>query len=473
MRTLFLLFVCFVLFTDHVQAQLQDFKLSDYKLPVIKRKQLEFYMDLYGGNQINVDKVEGFPQQEYQNINFSNNNTIGFNSFTNNRRKQSEQNYSLRLSPSYNSTINNDSIKDDGFDLSSEFGISSINRFYNSRKFFYETDIIISGDITNNRSDSESEGSSYEYKYNGINVNIPLLIGKGRIEQVQDARLAVYILDDLRKAGKLNRIPTKDEILELAALISKVKNERYFDYRIHKMYEIEQVDSFLRSRSIAQGNDVRYLTTIIDNWDYSSGPIRESGNRFSTGIVPQFSYSKSYTKREYILPPLFERDSKNIEGGLEYLVNFTSCRSRNLYWQRNFMIELSYLYSKSWYEEKIYDTENDYLKQEYKATLSYGWGFYPNSRTSITTGIEFTGRRTFVENDYGMYKTKSKSFSAIPSYSLDMNYYVSPRMRINLHYIAHYTYSNDDSKIDMGDYTYSKANRLNHTLSFGLKYMIF
>ena len=58
---------------------------------------------------------------------------------------------------------------------------------------------------------------------NSYYANIPMSVGKGRIEQVEDARQAIYILENLDKQGVLNRKLTTEEIHAFAQTISTVK----------------------------------------------------------------------------------------------------------------------------------------------------------------------------------------------------------------------------------------------------------
>jgi hypothetical protein len=55
-----------------------------------------------------------------------------------------------------------------------------------------------------------------------VSTSFFLLAGWSRIERVEDASLAVYILDDLNKAGQLAREVSKEDVTELASHISEV-----------------------------------------------------------------------------------------------------------------------------------------------------------------------------------------------------------------------------------------------------------
>ena len=50
----------------------------------------------------------------------------------------------------------------------------------------------------------------------GTNNQLSLQVGIGRIEDVSDARTAIYILEDLYKQGRLSRILNQEEVFEFA-----------------------------------------------------------------------------------------------------------------------------------------------------------------------------------------------------------------------------------------------------------------
>jgi hypothetical protein len=171
--------------------------------------------------------------------------------------------------------------------------LSSQNRIYYRNQYFFEPDVSLSEHFFARNLDDDLLYLNQKSHGNNFEIEVPLLIGKGRIEQVQDARLAIYILDELQKKGRIARIPGEKDILAFASLISGIKNERFFDSRICKIAEIEKVDSFLQANALITVSDAAYFTTVNYNWDFSSGPVRKSGKRISAGIVPEFDNTYS------------------------------------------------------------------------------------------------------------------------------------------------------------------------------------
>ena len=121
-------------------------------------------------------------------------------------------------------------------------------------------------------------------------VQAPVKFGNGRIEQVQDARQAVYIYKELSKADRMSPDKTDEQILEFAKLISQLKNKRFFDSRLRRIAEIESVDSFFTAKNYIKESDATYFTTLNDYWEYGNGPVRSSGTRFSVALLPGYYF---------------------------------------------------------------------------------------------------------------------------------------------------------------------------------------
>jgi len=103
-------------------------------------------------------------------------------------------------------------------------------------------------------------------------LSAPVSAGYGRIEPVEDLRLALYILEELQKAGKITDVPPEEVIIEMAREISKIKKKRFFDTRIRKIEELHVIDSFLVENNIISSNDINYFAVLNDQWDYAAGP---------------------------------------------------------------------------------------------------------------------------------------------------------------------------------------------------------
>ena len=479
------------LFTNNMQAQ-TDFKLSDYKNPDYHWRALDFQLGLSGNNSFskNTSTSDEINKSYYNRFNgdlsadyFSVKNSVhyqgiqnigfGFTGYANKNRTLKE------------STTNSESTqrsRSSNLDLN----VYLVNRFYNNKKRFFEVDLNFNGNLANSNNKKETDPATYSrvaYQKQGrgyeVSATVPLLIGTGRIEEVQDARLAVYILDDLQKAGDLTRTASKDDILAFAQFITQVKNQRFFDSRIRKIEEITAVDSFLIVRGLKAKSDASYYTLLTDNWDNSAGPIRSAGRRFSFGLEPGYNNFFDETKNYYrdtLNGLVNETNTKssylNNNLKLNVVAHYVCEKPLNLYWQQSTSANLAYSLSKMTGKSKHY--ENGDLTLDDKEVINnpnlgldmgYSLAYYPNSRTSISMNV-FAKYIRFWEDEKlnDDPKTKYDQDYIIARLSLSCYYYFSPQLRFLLNvgenygdtsYVKKYTDGTSDDKIKMKNFSSS------------------
>jgi hypothetical protein len=261
-----------------------DYDLAGYKLPVMKRHVLELQFGLYGANQKN--NLRGsIDTTDLENVSFSSNITPNYSYYLNTKKFQVSSYFQCSpLNYNYEKSKN---------DISSQINKTykpALNyegylTYYFINKFYAEVDLISNYRYDNFKTSYTGIPSEIRLTQTNSNfyVSLPVMMGWGRIERVEDARLAVYILSDLKKAGKIDRELTNDEITQFATLISELKNERFFDNREKKIYELQQLDSFLVSHNIVKSPDITCFSLINDNWDYASGPVRDVGIKIIAG----------------------------------------------------------------------------------------------------------------------------------------------------------------------------------------------
>ena len=169
--------------------------------------------------------------------------------YLNTPKFQLQQDVTAKL-PSFSSSSSSTKFEESSArTFSPDLSWTSGNRLYLRKKLFMEADVHFSYSLDN----SSSEGKRWDDRDTllnwmksdrdglTINMQLPIAVGWGRIERVEDARLAVYILDDLRKAGKLAKEPSEEEIYQVAQFISQLRNERFFDSREKKIWEIQRL----------------------------------------------------------------------------------------------------------------------------------------------------------------------------------------------------------------------------------------
>jgi hypothetical protein len=475
MKKTYPLAVILLFITSAIYGQLDTFDLSRYKLPDIKRSQLDLNIDMNSLNSLTKENPENYGEVKNSSNTLNGSVMLNYQFYRNSDKIQSDQHYKIELVPDFSSQGFGDTASDKTQTLTALTFVTSINRIYFDNEFFFEPDVSFSWRTCFQNRDNDLTQFEDAWKYTQVDVEVPLLAGKGRIEQIQDARLAIYILEDLYKAGRIARMPDNYEILAFASLISEIKNERFFDHRIKKMYEIEKVDSFLQSNALITQADTRYFSTVNDNWDYSSWPVRESGRRISLGLVPDMYYYYSYEQTSFdtSLNNLINKNSQS-SYGIKAVVEFDAAKPISLHWQRNLSASLTYGYNRSLINYLTAETEYDLGSLNLCGNFMYEVGYYPNSRTDLTGRLYFYFLRSSQQHNY-MFETPDKMIytGIAPRFSLDLNYYISPQTRLNVSYELYYAFSNSNIKSYSPEFIFYKTNTFRQDLSVGFLYSFF
>jgi hypothetical protein len=427
-----------------LSAQLDTFDLSSYKLPEIKRKQI----DLGLNSQLNSNRNN---ETQNKNLNFSGNFKIGLSTLTNTEKYQGSQSVSLQVSPNkYTSTRPGAfNYRDDYNDVSNASSVSftSNNRFFFQDKLYLETNL--SGNFINSTSSSTysnylsgtfNSKSSYDHTYTDGSITAEIYAGKGRIEPIQDARLAIYILQDLQKLNSLSRIPTHSEIIEFASLLSQLENKRYFDYRLHKIEELTEVTKFLKEKGLLKQDEASSFSVINDNLDYSTGPVRYAGSKVYAGVSPEIginnTLSHTYNYNNLMALTSYNKSQVNQNiAGLALVAAYEYYKPIKLIWQLHYGITLLYSWETYNTNDKVLSAKNKDQARLLSPIEYISLGYYPNSRTSLSGGINlnqgfysayYDGGNSWVKN----YSTNTYN----ATFSLNLTYYISPQLRFNAVY---------------------------------------
>jgi hypothetical protein len=502
-KVVFLLILLNLGFIPNDSIAQTDFKLSDYQNPDYHLRTLDIDFDLYGNNTFNKSSIqEGTMNKNSSNL-FNTNINALYSSWKNNRNYQGKQSYQLQISSYwYKNESENDAnglvhYSGKSNQQGIQLGVNSENRFYNDKNHFFELDVDLSGFTGSNRRKVSEDRPSYPFNNessftnSSIFASVPLLIGTGRIEAVQDARLALYILDDLTKSGDLKKAPNKDEVLALARFITETKNKRYFDSRLRKIAEITAIDSFLIAKDLKSQSDASYYTLLNDNWDFAQGPVRESGSRFSLGLIPAFNHFKSIEKLHYQdtvyllgtneMELTNKSDNLGNDLGLDFVAAYKLEKPTNLYWQHSTNIQAGYslLKSQNDYSTFLNDsvTSDDsyfYHKPNLQMQIGHDIGYYPTSRTSIILGLDASYQQYWnreSKNDETEVKTRISSLEG--GLNLNCSYYFSPQLRLSVFVNSwyNYDYSNQDGVAQTS--TITKDNKFQAVYSARLTYSLF
>lgn len=421
-------------------AQVNDFNLSDYKLPELKRKTLETEINLAGVNN-NLNASERFRK------NFNGDISIDYTSYLNTEKKQKNLAMGLDFHTEFNKNISNSTdanyMDNKRRKIRPFIYMNAINRNYDTDGIFHETNIHFQYLHYNIKEDywdqtwfTDGTIGDVEYmnKYNShdLTAYFPLKIGKGRIEQVQDARHAVYLFDELFKQNRISQDKSPEEIIAFAELISSLKNQRFFDSRIRRIHELEAIDSFLVANEYVLNGDIRYFTTLSDYWAFGNRPIRESGKRFSASITPGYTYKRS---TELENPQSTEDIGSSlsafiISGGIDWEKE----RPINLRWQNSWHFQASggMLKGTIVNDPGTYSYDSKMVVPSIHIGFTQTIAYYPNTRTNVmftyaANLVELIDKTDFENDQLGVGGGGGQA-----AINLSANYYISPKFRLNV-----------------------------------------
>jgi hypothetical protein len=449
----------FIILCNHLQAQISEYKLSDYKLPDIKRHMLDFDFDF--------SNYHNFLDNESVNnryLNMNGGSDISYSFYKNSRRYQGwiylDEELDCRLTNYETDTVT----KSREQYFSSNTIISSNNKFFNHKEQFVFANFFSTirydhakykiEEYQNNNWLEIDNSKNRNTKYN---LSSSVGIGKGRIEPVQDARHALYILDALKKAGRLKREPSKEEINQIATNISILKNERVLDARLKKIDELNSLDSLLNQMDLIESIDMVYFSHLNDMWDYGGNQYRNSGFRFDFRYNPIYEQIKIYHFLVY--------ENKVKYTIFQHKIEFSAEWARPV--KQKFQSDLSF--NINGFLRNFNNNVDQFQIKGLSGGIIYKFAYFPNTRTSFGMGIQFFGQKV-LEKDYQGYAElpgydNNNSLWISPFFMLD--YYISPKLNLRINYQTAASFNKP-----FEDYS-SGRKYFNTILNVGFNYSIF
>jgi len=326
-----------------INGQYSGFNLSQYKLPDIKLNKLDFNFNLNHVKDNNITRQSFLDERKSIANYFSGALNLTYFHYQNSEKYQGDLSAGISSQPSLNTNRQNELESTDN-SLSTGLSFNSTNRFFNPKYFFIEVDPLLMANfqIRKDHNETSSTSTTDERNHNySTTLSVPLSIGHGRIEPVEDARLAIYILEELNKAGRISNLPPDNVVIEMAKEISKIKNKRFFDSRLRKIEELQSIDSFLVANNIISAHDISYFAVLNDQWDYASGPVRETGFAISAGFDNNISLSKTNNEITTIGNATVVNEYASDIYDLGGFLSIRYAKPVNLYWQNSLDVKSS------------------------------------------------------------------------------------------------------------------------------------
>lgn len=416
------------------------YDLSKYKLPEIRYRALMTEFNLAGnGGSGNLADLKTSSQS------FRGYASAFYNSYLNSAKTQRNQTINLGLR-GY-SDDREDTLKLlDNSDYSTYIWYQIDNKRYFRHKLFIGTSLDARYSYLHNKYYQDimvdtirmkSDYISYSHK---MKAGIPLAIGIGRVEQVQDFYKAIYLYEDLLKNGRAVAGKSNEEVMELAKLISQLKYKRYYDFRIKNMQDIETLDSFLLANNFKTISDARYFATLVDNWNFVNYFERRSGTVFSLTAKPEFVY-EFMDNTDNLIDHRNELTTKtySIYGG----VNFEHYKPLNLYWQSDTWLSAQTGFTETSHDNSV-DPKTSVNHPEFSLSFNQSLSYYPNTRTQMRASIFANYIKILDEKDDAENILRHESENINSGLSLSVDYYISPKLRLDINSALKYSHYNMD-----------------------------
>ena len=337
-------------------SQIENFNLSQYKLADYNFQSLENTL-LFNGSYLNGKDQNSSSQNSQSSMNFD--FKTKYRRLINSRGEQS------RIF--INSKLNYLRSKRKGAEIFSRFSADVSSNF--DRKFFHRNKIFtgIGNKVSFiNSWDAEGKNSIFSQAY------LPFSAGIGRVENVTDAWLGVRLLNDLTRLSILKETPSDEQILALAKFISERQNLRFFDSRLKRIEDIEQLDAFLRKNGLVDAQGAKYFNSLYDQWLFGANTMRQSGSEFIFRISPYGTLSKSQ-----------QGDGQIGFGGLIGF-EYADYKPLNLKWQFNKSAGIHLGSLAGGVPDPVNGLEGKYSLE---SQVDLELGYFPNSRTFMSFNL--------------------------------------------------------------------------------------
>lgn len=492
MKTIFpllaILFACLLSF--NLKAQEIEFDLKNYKTTDYKRSSLDLTFDLTesASNSENQNGSSYFSSDSAFQFNFNINPKYSF--IHSNRKKVETINTQFSIDASSRKTgkiswdtLNNTGLESNniGTGLSGSYDLdlykdsdskyflhlyssASINTFI--RNYYKKSYDVNYQENTSDLNLLDSKQSGYLYP---LSIDFEIGYGFGRIEYVEDAVEALYILNDLNQSGKLKKSMDDDEISSFADRITELRKERYFDSRLYRKKVMKELIVFLNENGYVNEGDIDVYNIVSDFHFHGNIATRQAGSKFIISGNPNFSKYISTYKNFYDDAPT-ERIQNSKEFGI--LLRYLYCNPISVKWQSDFNVDG--MLSRNWLNGgRKYDYQDEFSKYTisnnlFSGSINYSLGYYPNTRSNYTASVNSSF--TFENNNDSGHKELNWGSSI----NLAAHYYLSEQLRLDGYFNAGYNIarSGDDifvSKDQLG----SNYSGFNQGFMIGLSYFIF
>ncbi|MFA9391741.1 MAG: hypothetical protein ACERKD_18165 [Prolixibacteraceae bacterium] len=453
----------FFLIAQTTTAQEIDFDLKNYKTTDYERSSLDFYFN-FNESTTKKQNEEETPDYVYSlaSQNLRSRFNLDYSTINLSRDKLMESGATLSASLNNSFSENYRSMYFPKYTLEKSSNVGSgieffrnVSNFYSPQfNKFWEYKVDAKVNMTNFYIVQEKDTNRFESSQLQIPASISLYIGHGhgRIEFVEDAVEAIYILDELQKKGLTIKEIGNDDIKQLADKITVLKKKRFFDNRFYREEVMEEFVMFLMENKLIQNATVGLFNTVND-YHYMAGiNQRLSGHKFAYGIAPSLIAMQNYNK-------LDDSERSNYSLGANAKISYENHKPVDVKWQKDFYTDITFglQNSKSKYNSENSGNWSSYeVPYSFNSSTNYTIGFYPDTRTyfgsTVYCNLNFNKLLNFENKNYAPTYDAGFNFSGY--------YYLSEHLRLNGSFTINYNYDSDghpSSSIENTGYQFAQS----------------
>jgi hypothetical protein len=391
----------------------QTFHIKDYQIPEHTRQELKLHLDAYTHQELRP-RSYGASQGD-----FAPKASVEY------KRNRHHDDYDYRQQWNFSSKTNHtwSNVNHEGYEWKMHAGMQGdVYSWFKPQKWHLASTYKLNYLYTQRKYTQ----NNYTGYYHTLQAKGSFGFGYGRLLEVQDARNAQLMFDELVEAGVLFPARRAVDIKALADLMAVMRKARVWDSRLERIENLTQIHSFFDDRGYVRYANAKYFYTIADNWDYGALQQRLSGHLLSFNLIPAYT--------------VFVNDERNTSE-LYGEVAFRKEAPLNLKWQQSFHTRLVAGWSQVNKRHPLDPVELRDYDPMITSDLRYGLSYYPNTRTDWH--MEWNGNW---RKDYREYGAPESGLAQVAhGFSVQQNmrgyWYINPQMKLLVMGYIGYSYA--------------------------------
>lgn len=412
-------------------------------------------------------------ESSYNNHSFALQMPLFFELNINTERLQQTQRFQYSLDLKRDKNIDNKI-----WDFDQNLSYNNTSRLYKGNKF---TQITFNTQNSFSTESNRSTFNSSEYRFSRnyyLNYSASIGIGKGRLEYVSDAVAAIFLLNDLKSKTAAGTF-SNEQIDELAKGITDIRNRRYMDFRFRLIDQLSMLDSVVSTIGIKSEKNIRYFTTLSDNWLYAARFARFSGKLWAVSVVNEGINKNSYYRYESgdtLLQPNWIYNNRYSFNGINLEYRHSKQHGLKIQHSYGFSLKSGINFNTNQQRSDIYNWKNKSDDLQNIFNPYYSFLFQPDSRTFIDFGIN-----VFATYEWDLIGLRISNPQNLKRNTINLG--ISPGLKL-FRFVSPRLYFNADISTFYGQYTnhikndFIKSNKYSYTqfpfrFNTGLTYLFF